>query len=141
MPPEVQIGGSGALMDSLQSPSARDAMKKRMETGRDFANIIDLVGFSNVCVTGLREKSNQLWEGCTLSQIAKERNCDPYDTLFDLLQEEACGVSMIDYLAKDTDMQAILKAPFSGLISDVTSPVRGLIHSRVYVPFTRVLET
>lgn len=64
---------------------------------------------------------------------------DPYDALFDLLAAENCAVSMIDFIADEADIEDILRAPFSGVISDATYPA-GLCHPRVYGAFPRLLE-
>ena len=48
---------------------------------------------------------------------------------------------MIDYITSEEDIDAILRAPFSSVISDATYPVGGLWHRRVYGTFPRLLET
>ena len=48
-------------------------------------------------------------------------------------------MSMIDFIADEADIEAILRAPFSGVISDATYP-DGLAHPRVYGAFPRLLE-
>lgn len=47
---------------------------------------------------------------------------------------------MIDFIAHQADVEDILRAPFSGVISDATYP-EGLPHPRVYGAFPRLLET
>ena len=49
-------------------------------------------------------------------------------------------MSMIDFIASEEDITAILCAPFSGVISDSTYP-GGLLHPRVYGTYPRLLET
>jgi len=49
----------------------------------------------------------------------------PYDALFDLLAAERCEAGMIDFIAAEEDIEAILRAPFSVPISDATYPVEG----------------
>ena len=46
---------------------------------------------------------------------------------------------MIDFIASEEDIEAILRAPFSGVISDSTYP-GGLLHPRVYGTYPRLLE-
>lgn len=140
LPPEVQSGGAEALTAALRDPAARRAIRARLETGRDFENIIALVGFENVLATGLRRPRHRALEGRSLAEIAAAWERDPYDALFDLLASEDCGPSMIDFIAAEADIEAILRAPFSGVISDATYPA-GLSHPRVYGAFPRLLET
>lgn len=140
LPPEFQAGGVAALTAALQIPTARQAMRRRMETGRDFENITDLVGFANILAAGLRRPEHLPFEGQSLADIAAAQGKDPYDALFDLLAAEDCAPAMIDFIAAEEDIEAILRAPFSGVISDATYPA-GLLHPRVYGAFPRLLET
>ncbi|MBR1690180.1 MAG: amidohydrolase family protein [Oscillibacter sp.] len=141
LPPEFQTGGTAALTAALRDSGARREMRRRMETGRDFENIVQLVGFENVLATSLRRPEHQPFEGRSIAQIAEEQGKDPYDALFDLLAAEECTVSMIDFIAAESDIDAILRAPFSCVISDATYPAGGLLHRRVYGTFARLIET
>ncbi len=140
LPPEFQSGGAAALAAALRDPARRREMRRRMETGRDFENITDLAGFENVLAAGLRRPEHRAFEGASLAAIAAAQGKDPFDALFDLLAAEDCAPSMIDFIASEPDIEAILRAPFSGVISDATYPA-GLLHPRVYGAFPRLLET
>jgi N-acyl-D-amino-acid deacylase len=140
LPPEFQSGGTEALTARLQSPADRAAMRKRMETGADFENITLLVGFENVRATGLRTPEYRSFEGQSIAEIAQAQGKDPYDALFDLLAAERCTPSMIDFIASEEDIEAILRAPFSCVISDAIYPSSGLLHPRVYGMTARLLE-
>lgn len=140
LPPEFQSGGTDALTRALQDPSSRAAMKARMETGTDFENITALVGFENVRATALHTDAYRAFEGKSIAEIAETLGKDPFSALFDLLAEEHCTPSMIDFIADEADIEAILRAPFSGVISDATYPA-GLLHPRVYGTYARLLET
>ncbi len=140
LPPEFQAGGLSALTAALRDPEDRARMRRRMETGTDFENIVLLAGFENILAASLRRPENVPFEGCSIAAIAAAQGKDPYDALFDLLAAEDCGPSMIDFIADEADIEAILRAPFSGVISDATYPA-GLPHPRVYGAFPRLLET
>ena len=90
--------------------------------------------------TSLRLPQHRAFEGRSIAHIAAAQGKDPYDALFDLLAEEHCAVSMIDTIAHEEDIDDILRAPFSSVISDATYP-GGLLHRRVYGSFVRILET
>ena len=141
LPPEVQSGGTEALTAALKDPAARQRIRRRMETGTDFENITALAGFENVLATSLRLPEHAAFEGRSIADIAAAQGKDPYDALFDLLAAESCTVSMIDFIASEEDIEAILRAPFSGVISDATYPDSGLLHPRVYGTYARLLET
>ena len=139
LPPEFQKGGLDALTAALRDPSSRAAMRGRMETGSDFENITHLVGFENVVPISLHTEEYKPFEGKSLAEIADTLGKGPYDTLFDLLAAERCEAGMIDFIAAEEDIEAILRVPFSVPISDATYPVEGLCHPRVYGSAARFL--
>ncbi len=140
LPPEVQTGGLEALTARLRTPACRRELRRRMETGQDFENITALVGFENVVATSLRKPENRCWEGKTLAEIAAAQGKDPFDALFDLLAAERCTVSMIDFIAAEEDLTAILQDPHAAVISDATYPTTGTLHPRVYGMTAHLLE-
>ena len=139
LPPEFQKGGLDALTAALRDPGSRAAMRGRMETGSDFENITHLIGFENVVPISLHTEEYKPFEGKSLAEIADMLGKDPYDALFDLLAAERCEAGMIDFIAAEEDIEAILRAPFSVPISDATYPVEGLCHPRVYGSAARFL--
>lgn len=141
LPPEFQAGGIEALTEALLDPERRTQMRRRMETAADFENISLLVGFENIRPTSLQRPENQHLEAMTLKEIAELQGKDPYDALFDLLASEHCAASMIDTITHEEDIDAIIRKPFSGIISDATYPIGGLAHRRVYGTYPRILET
>lgn len=140
LPPEFLAGGTEALTAALRDPAKRREMRRRMETGRDFENIVDLAGFDNILAASLKRPEHRAFEGTSIAYIADAQGKDPFDALFDLLAAEEGGPSMIDFIAHEEDIADILRAPFSGVISDSTYPV-GLLHPRVYGTYPRLLET
>ena len=140
LPPEFQAGGMDALTDALKDPEKRAVMKERMMTGSDFENISLLVGFENIQATSLRLPENKEFEGMSIVEIAEKQGKDVYDALFDLLASEHCTPAMIDRITHDNDIDAILKEPYSSVISDATYPEDGLMHPRVYGNIPRLLE-
>lgn len=139
LPPEFQAGGVGALTAALRDPADRQRMRRRMENDSDFENIVALVGFENIRAASLHQPEDAAFEGWSIAGIAAAEGKDPYDALFDLLAGEDCAVSMIDFIADEADIEEILRAHFSGVISDATYPA-GLAHPRVYGAFPRLLE-
>ena len=140
LPPEFQEGGTEALTKRLLDDAARKEMRARMEAGSDFENITLLVGFDNVVAIGLRTDEYRRFEGKSVAEIARTLQKDPFDALFDLLAAEQCNTGMIDYISDEEDVKNILRAPFSGVISDATYPSGGRVHPRVYGTFARLIE-
>ena len=140
LPPEFQEGGTEALTKRLLDDTARKEMRARMKAGSDFENITLLVGFDNVVAIGLRTDEYRRFEGKSVAEIAQTLQKGPFDTLFDLLAAEQCNTGMIDYISDEEDVKDILRAPFSGVISDATYPSGGRVHPRVYGTFARLIE-
>ena len=140
LPPEFQAGGMDALTDALMDPEKRAVMKERMKTGSDFENISLLVGFENIQATSLRLPENKEFEGMNIVEIAEKQGKDVYDALFDLLASEHCTPAMIDRITHDNDIDAILREPYSSVISDATYPEDGLMHPRVFGNIPHLLE-
>ena len=140
LPPEVQSGGTAVLTARLGDPAVRREIRRRIETGTDFENILLLVGFENVRATGLHLPEDQKLEGKPLAKIAALEGKNPLNALFDLLEREHCAPSMIDFITAEEDIAAILRAPFSSVISDAIYPAAGLLHPRVYGMTAHLLE-
>ena len=141
LPPEFQAGGTETLTERLHDRCAREEMRARMESGSDFENITLLVGFENVVAIGLKTEEYRRFEGKSIAEIALSLGKAPFDALFDLLAAERCEAGMIDFITDEEDVRGILRAPFSGVISDATYPGGGQVHPRVYGAFARLIET
>lgn len=100
-----------------------------------------MVGWDNIRLTTLHRPEFQPLTGKTLAQAAELLGMEPVDCLCHVLAEEACNVTMIDFITCDEDIERILRAPFASVISDSLYPTEGLPHPRVYGTFTRILET
>ena len=75
----------------------------------------------------------------SLQQIAELTGQDPLTCCCDLLVREQGEITMIDFMAHEGDIAAILQDPFSNLISDSTYPTEGQPHPRVYGTFVHLL--
>ena len=75
----------------------------------------------------------------SLARIAALTGQDPLTCCCDLLVRERGEITMIDFMADEEDLAAILRDPFSNLISDSTYPTEGQPHPRVYGTFVHLL--
>ena len=66
--------------------------------------------------------------GQSIAKIAEQFGQDPYDTLYDILLEERCQVTMLDTIASEEDMLYFLKDSRANLISDAIYPAGGKYH-------------
>ena len=140
LPPECQEGGLDALSENLRKPSFRAQIRRHMETGSDFENISLLVGWENIVASSVTRPENKIFEGKSIAEIAAVQQKDPFDCAFDLLADERCAVSMIDFITAEEDIAAILQDDTTCVISDATYPTEGLVHPRVYGTFVRLFE-
>ena len=140
LPPECQEGGLDALSKNLKKPEFRAQIRRRMETGSDFENISLLVGWENIVASSVTKPEHKCYEGKSIAEIAAMQGKDPFDCAFDLLAEENCAVSMIDFIAAEEDIEAILRDETTCVISDSTYPTQGLLHPRVYGTYARLFE-
>ena len=83
---------------------------------------------------------NKPYEGLSVEEAARRRGQSPLDCACDLLVSERCGITMIDFIAQEEDVEDILRSDCSCVISDSTYPTQGLPHPRLYGTFVRVLE-
>ena len=99
-----------------------------------------MVGWENILCSTLRQPENQPYQGLSIAEIARRLGKDPFETAYDLLVSEACEITMIDFIAAESDIVRILQDDNAAVISDSTYPTEGLPHPRVYGTFARVIE-
>ena len=140
MPPELLAGGTDEICRRLLDPAARRALTRRLREDTDFDNISMLVGWDNIYLSSLQCPEHRALIGKSVAQAAALRGQTPEDCVFDLLAQEHCRITMIDFITCEEDIAAILRAEYSSVISDSTYPTSGMPHPRLYGTFARVLE-
>ena len=73
-------------------------------------------------------------------EIAALMGQDPLSSCCELLAREHGQITMIDFMASEEDICAILRSPLSCVISDATYPTEGQLHPRVCGNVTHLLE-
>ena len=140
IPPRYQREGTQALLGYLQDPSIRSRITRILqEPSTEYENIVELAGFENIAVTGIKSEAFASREGMTIADIARERGQDPYDTLYDVLLAERCECAMLDTYGCEEDLIDFLKEETCSVISDAIYPDGGRRHPRVYDAFPRFL--
>jgi N-acyl-D-aspartate/D-glutamate deacylase len=141
LPPEYLEGGLDKTTERLKDPGLRRecaAILKQPQTR--FDNQIDLIGWENIMVSAVQTEKNQAWVGKRITEIATARGCDVFDAAFDLLVEERCEVSMVNFIADERDIETIMQYPESLIISDSIYPPGGNPHPRQYGTFPKLLK-
>lgn len=140
MPPELLAGGTDEICRKLLDPNVRRALTRRLREDTDFDNISMLVGWDNIYMSSLQCEENRQFVGKSVAQAALARGQSPEECVFDLLAQERCTITMIDFITAEEDIAAILRATYSNVISDSTYPTAGMPHPRLYGTFARILE-
>ena len=140
LPHDFLAGGTQAVTERLRSPQQRKLLTRRIQTGTDFDNIAGMVGWENILCSTLNRPENRPYQGLSIAEIARRLGKDPFETAYDLLVSEDCEITMIDFIAAESDIERILQDSQAAVISDSTYPTEGQPHPRVYGTFARVIE-
>lgn len=140
LPPEFLAGGMEAVVRRLSDPAARRELAQRIQSGEGFDDIARLAGWDGIYLTSLHCPEDHPYLGKSLAEIAAMTGQDPLTCCCDLLVREQGEITMIDFMASEEDITAILQSPLSHLISDATYPTEGMPHPRVYGTFPRLLQ-
>ena len=140
LPPQFQEGGTDAICARLADSFCRKEITKVLKQPSDiFENIVELAGFDMIYASTLHTEKFGSFAGQSIAKIAEQFGQDPYDTLYDILLEERCQVTMLDTIASEEDMLYFLKDSRANLISDAIYPAGGKYHPRVYGAFPKLL--
>lgn len=140
LPPDFLVGGTEVISERLRVPTEREKLRERIQNGKDFDNIAQMIGWDNIRLSTMRLPEYQPLIGKTITEAAELLRLDPVDCLCQVLSDEHCAVTMIDRINCEDDICEILRDPYAAVISDATYPVRGLPHPRVYGNVTRLFE-
>ena len=140
LPPELLEGGMDAVVRRLRDPAVRRQLAQRIESGDGFDDIARLAGWDGIYLTSLHCPEDHPFLGKSLAEIAALTGQDPLNCCCDLLVREDCQITMIDFMASEEDIAAILRSDLSSLISDATYPTEGMPHPRVYGTFPRLIR-
>ncbi|MDR2133731.1 MAG: amidohydrolase family protein [Treponema sp.] len=131
LPPAFLEGGTAETVRRLRDPKERAACRDMLlKEGDDFENIVAGVGWDRIFVSGVGSEKNSALTGKNIAGIAADRGIDPFDAAFDLLVEENCNVTMVDYIACQEDIDRIASLPYASIISDSLYSEGGLPHPR-----------
>lgn len=141
LPPEYLEGGTSEIIKRLQNPAKRTELKEILKKPQSyFENLVSSIGWENIIMSTLTLEKNQGYVGKNIAQIADLQGKSPFDCALDMLIEEDCKITMVDYIVSEEDIKTILKYPYSSIISDSTYPTGGIPHPRVYGTYPRILQ-
>lgn len=142
LPHWAMEGGIPALMERLSDPAVRERIRQDCIHGiPGWQAMIKTVGFDHITISDLSGRHNQALIGKTLREAARMRGQTEFDTLFDVLLEEAGKASMVISHLSPRDVDAIIAHPDCMIASDSTSAVFGKPHPRFYGTNGKVFQT
>ncbi len=124
-------GGTDALMARLADPGERAKMLAGIgQSGRPL--------WEDVTISSVPSPGNQWMVGKTMADIARARNQDPFEAVFDLLSEEHAAVNVVSFNQSEDNLRQLLSHPLCSVISDGFY-VKGRPHPRLHGTFPELL--
>ncbi len=140
LPPWALEGGMPSLIPRLQDPRQRRQIIADIKIGiPGWENMYHNSGWEKIVVSSVQRPENKEVEGQSIAAIADDRQVDPFDLVFDLVESENGIVSIISESMNEENMVRFLTLPFAMIGSD-GSPSRGRPHPRLYGTFPRVFR-
>ena len=147
IPQWAHSGGTDSLIARLTDPATRARIRGEMVgTSARAENFYRGAGGADgVLIVGTFEDSLRYLQGKTLAQIARTRNADPVETLFDIVIADRSRTGAVYSSMNEDDVRAAMKhwwvavnTDFGGVAPDGPFGAQSA-HPRAYGSFTRIL--
>lgn len=148
VPPWAHDGGDQKMIDRLRDPVTRKRIRSDMEsaTGNWDNEWQEIPRAEAVLISTVQNPQLLPLQGKTLAELAKARNQEPIETLFDILIEDDAFTGVSVFGMSEPDIALALKQPWVSIGTDWsgTAP-NGLLgrehsHPRGYGTFPRILR-
>lgn len=147
MPPWVQDGGHGAMIERLKDPATRERVIAEMKAPSDDWENLRLLagGAERVLLIGFKNDELKPLTGKTLADVATLRGTPVEDTIIDLIVDDDSRVDTAYFLMSEDNVELGLKQPWVSLGSDAESSapegvfLKSSTHPRAYGNFARFL--
>jgi N-acyl-D-amino-acid deacylase len=148
VPPWAHDGGTAKLIERLKDPATRARIRKDMETpSTAWDNEWQQISSpDDITIDEVQNPKLLPLQGKRLSEIAKTRDKDAMDTIFDLLIEDNAATDVAVFGMAEPDIVLALQQPWVTVDNDSagTSP-EGILgqehsHPRAYGTFPRILR-
>jgi N-acyl-D-amino-acid deacylase len=138
LPPWFQVGGGAAVLARLGDPGVLARARTEIEDGSaGWESHVAGAGYDGILVSST---ASHEFEGQTLTEIAGQRDGEPFDALVHVLRAERLRVSMVTASMSEADVEMVLSHPSTIIGSDGLPPgVGGRPHPRLYGTFPRIL--
>ncbi|MGH9314950.1 MAG: N-acyl-D-amino-acid deacylase family protein [Vicinamibacterales bacterium] len=151
LPGWVQEGGRERMLERLRDLSLRPKIRDEIQTklpGEGFDGAENLVAgstFEGIQIASVPQDRDQSVVGKRVSQIASERNEDPWETYFKLLVDNDGRVGALYHMMSEEDVRTAMVFPWVSIGTDAAAIKpdgelgRGQPHPRSYGTFPRIL--
>jgi dihydroorotase/N-acyl-D-amino-acid deacylase len=148
VPPWAHDGGEQKMVKRLSDPVTRKRIRFDMESaaGNWDNEWLEIPSAEAVLISAVHNPQLLPLQGKTLAELAKAKNQEPIETLFDILIEDDAFTSVSVFGMLEPDIALALKQPWVSIGTDYsgTAP-NGLLgqehpHPRAYGTFPRVLR-
>lgn len=147
LPQWAHEGGREKLIERLRTPETRRRIREEVlgstSTQENFYR--GAGGAEGILISSVDNQSLKQYEGKRLSEIARGRNEDPVEAMFDLLIEDNAQTGAIYFSMNEEDVKLAMKQPWVSVNTDAPEAATdGLLaqsktHPRAYGSFTRIL--
>jgi N-acyl-D-amino-acid deacylase len=146
IPPWAMEGGEIAMRRRLREPESRQRVLDDIRHRTDWPNFYRNAGSpDNLVLISFKRDTLKPLQGKTLTQIAKERNRDPEETLLDLLLEDESSIGTAYFITAEENIRKLIPLPWISFGSDEASQapegvfLKSMPHPRAYGNFARIL--
>jgi len=148
IPPWAHDGGDAKLIERLKDPPTRARIRKDMLTPNAAWDNewLEVPGPEGILLGVVHNPQLLPLQGKTIAEIAKMRNKDPIDTIFDILVEDNAGSEVAVFGMSEADVRIALQQPWTSICNDSHgTALDGLLgqehpHPRAYGTFPRILR-
>jgi N-acyl-D-amino-acid deacylase len=138
LPKRYHDGGQNTALRLLRAPGAVDDLRVAIDQGEPgWENLARSAGWDGILIASTRDRR---FEGRTIAELAVELNCDPVHALVHVLLEEDLQAGMVVFMMDESDVERILKDPYTSIGTDGSPPGSGgNPHPRTFGTFPRLL--
>ncbi|MBO6158681.1 MAG: amidohydrolase family protein [Firmicutes bacterium] len=138
IPPEVLEGRSTDYLATDEGISHLKRLIYQKIPGWD--NMVESIGWDRVVIGGVNLAKNREYAGKSVQQISDALGMDPTEFFARLVAEEEGKVGITIFSMSETDVEQVLKLPYSVVISDSLYGGMEHPHPRLYGSFPRFLR-
>ncbi len=139
LPPWAHDGGVSETLKRLANPPDRERMREAIQgsSGGMWDSMVGAATYDGIVISAVASAKNRDAVGKSLAEIARMRQVEPADALFDLLLEEGMKAAMIVHSQSEEVVAKFIRLPFQTFGTD---GIRGAKpHPRLYGTYPRAL--